>query len=197
MFRIDHPTAAATLPAIDPAGTPGYFTEGDPQNAIPATVVTKDWANQIQEELLAVIIGAGITPVKGTNTQLRDAINTNSTDTTNNFTLANNQTGQDITGLLFSGDTYRCVKIKGHIYRKTDTPTYLQAYFELTLGYKVDQGPNGTWEILESDFLGDDTEVILSIVQTGDDVQVQYDSSNLAGANYVGQLRYKIERFKV
>lgn len=197
MFRIDHPTAAATLPAIDAAGTAGFFTEGDPQNAIPATVVTKDWANQIQEEIIAVIVAAGLTPTKGVNTQLRDSISVGATDTTTTFTLANNQADAVVTGLTFSGDAYKCVTIKGHIYRKTDTPTYLQSYFELTLGYKVDLGANGTWQILGSTIVGDDTEVTFEITQTLDDVQVTYDSSNLAGANYVGQMRYKVERFKV
>ncbi|OQB05765.1 MAG: hypothetical protein BWY19_00790 [bacterium ADurb.Bin212] len=197
MFRIDHPTAVVTLPAIDAAGTPGYFTQGDPQNAIPATVVTKDWANQIQEEIIAVILAAGLTPTKGVNTQLRDSINAAAADTTTNFTLANNQSDAVVTGVTYSGDAFRCIKIKGHIYRKTDSPEYLQAYFELTLGYKVDLGANGTWEILESNFLGDDTGITLEITQTLDDVQLTYDSTNLAGANYVGIMRYKVERFKV
>lgn len=66
MFRIDHPTAAASLPALGSAGTPGFFAAD--------TVVTKDWFNQYQEEMIAVIVAAGLSPNKGTLTQLRDAI---------------------------------------------------------------------------------------------------------------------------
>ena len=64
MHRIDGPGHSNNL-----------FTEGDPTQAIPATVVTDDWANAVQEEIVQVILGAGITLNKPVNTQLRDAIN--------------------------------------------------------------------------------------------------------------------------
>jgi hypothetical protein len=64
MHRIDHPTAA-----------PGnLFTEGDPLSGTPATVVTDDWANAVQEEIVALIEGAGLTLNKASNTQLLTAI---------------------------------------------------------------------------------------------------------------------------
>ena len=64
MHRIDHATAA-----------PGnQFTEGNPATATPATKVTDDWLNDVQENVCAVIEAAGIALVKGTTTQLRDAI---------------------------------------------------------------------------------------------------------------------------
>lgn len=74
MHRIDHPTAAATPPAIEPAGDPGYFTEGNPSGATLATVVTADWANALQEEIANVIEGRGITLDKTQNNQLLEAI---------------------------------------------------------------------------------------------------------------------------
>lgn len=74
MFRIDHPTAAVSLPAPAAAGTPGFFTEGNPTSGTPATVVTADWANLIQEEILNVLLAAGITPNKASRTQLSEAI---------------------------------------------------------------------------------------------------------------------------
>lgn len=64
MHRIDHATAA-----------PGnQFTEGNPATATPATKVTDDWLNDVQENVCAVVEAAGIALVKGTTTQLRDAI---------------------------------------------------------------------------------------------------------------------------
>lgn len=64
MHRIDHATAA-----------PGnLFTEGNPATATPATTVTDDWLNDVQENVCEVIEYAGLALVKGTATQLRDAI---------------------------------------------------------------------------------------------------------------------------
>lgn len=74
MHRIDHSTAVAALPAPAALGTPGYFTQGDPVNGVPATIVTKDWANALQEEVAAVVLAAGLTLDKANNAQLLTAI---------------------------------------------------------------------------------------------------------------------------
>ena len=74
MFRTDVATASATLPTPAAAGTPGYFTNGNPGTGTPATVLDADWANMLQEELIAVVVAAGLTPSKTTRTQVRDAI---------------------------------------------------------------------------------------------------------------------------
>ena len=50
MHRIDGPGA---LPG-------GSFTEGDPTLGTPSTIVTDDWANAVQDELVNAILGAGI-----------------------------------------------------------------------------------------------------------------------------------------
>lgn len=76
MHRIDNATAAVALPTPAAPGTAGYFTEGSPSGGVPATVVDADWLNALQEEILYVITQAGITPTKGTNTQLAAAIAT-------------------------------------------------------------------------------------------------------------------------
>jgi len=49
------------------------FTEGSPVGGVPATVVTAAWLNDVQENLAAFIEAAGITLVKGDQTQLLDA----------------------------------------------------------------------------------------------------------------------------
>lgn len=64
MHRID--TATAT--------PDNRFTEGDPTIPVAATVVSADWLNAVQEELAAVITGAGLELDKADNAQLRQAI---------------------------------------------------------------------------------------------------------------------------
>lgn len=64
MHRIDHSTAAPG----------GLFTIGDPIGGTPATVVTDDWLNSVQEEIVAVIDEAGIALDKPDNSQLLAAI---------------------------------------------------------------------------------------------------------------------------
>lgn len=65
MHRIDGP--GATSPG-------NQFTEGDPVGAVPATVVTADWLNAVQEEIAGVIEGASIALSKPSNSQLHAAI---------------------------------------------------------------------------------------------------------------------------
>lgn len=64
MHRIDGPGAT-----VD-----NRFTEGDPVGAVPATEVTDDWLNDVQEELISILAAASITPVKGTQNQVLAAI---------------------------------------------------------------------------------------------------------------------------
>lgn len=74
MHRTDHPTAAPVLPTPAPAGTPGFFTEGDPLTATPPTVVGADIMNAIVEELANAITDSGQPLDKGDTTQLSQAI---------------------------------------------------------------------------------------------------------------------------
>lgn len=64
MKRIDHETATAE----------NQFTEGNPSGGVPATVVTADWLNGIQEEMAKVIEEAGIEMDGEDLTQLKQAI---------------------------------------------------------------------------------------------------------------------------
>lgn len=74
MFPIDNSTAATSLPTPAAAGTPGYFTDGSPGAGTPATVVPADWFNGVQQELINVIDGAGLTPDKTVQNQVLAAI---------------------------------------------------------------------------------------------------------------------------
>ncbi|NML43507.1 hypothetical protein HHL11_07090 [Ramlibacter sp. G-1-2-2] len=74
MFRIDDPTAQASLPTPEAAGTQGYFTEGNPGSGVSATLVRASFLNMLQEEIMSVLSAAGITPSKSTYNQLLTAI---------------------------------------------------------------------------------------------------------------------------
>src|SRR6187402_2011916 len=74
MFRIDNTTVAGTLPAPTPVGTPGYFTDGSAAGGIPATIVSAEFLNMIQEELANAVIGAGLTLSKTSFNQLSTAM---------------------------------------------------------------------------------------------------------------------------
>lgn len=65
MHRIDSSTATPD----------NRFTEGDPTIPIPATTVRAAWLNSVQEELIAILAAAGISPDKTNNAQVVDAIN--------------------------------------------------------------------------------------------------------------------------
>jgi len=64
MYRIDSRGATGD----------GRFTEGNPTTGTPATVVNAAWMNSIQDELVNVVQGAGLTLAKTDNDQLLEAI---------------------------------------------------------------------------------------------------------------------------
>lgn len=69
MRRIQHATRVVNG---NGAGRDG-FGEGNVSTQVPATVITAEWLNDVQEELLNVITSAGLTP-STSRTQLADAI---------------------------------------------------------------------------------------------------------------------------
>jgi microcystin-dependent protein len=75
MYRIDNPSAVTVMPTPPAAGTPGYFTNGNPATAQEATIVDDWWANSLQEEILTVIEQAGLIPAKNKTDQLFTALN--------------------------------------------------------------------------------------------------------------------------
>jgi hypothetical protein len=75
LFRIDNVTAVPSLPVAGPAGSPGFFTDGNPAAALEATVVDGWWLNLLQEEVLTVVEEAGLAPDKSSHRQLFEALN--------------------------------------------------------------------------------------------------------------------------
>lgn len=75
MHRIDTLSAATSLPAQKAAeGPQGFFEDGLDGTGKPSTKVSADWANAIQEEIVNVILTAGLSLNKSDNTQLGKAL---------------------------------------------------------------------------------------------------------------------------
>ena len=72
MFQIDGPGIVGAKPARTVLGTIGWFNQSP--GSSPGTVVTAEWLNMIQAEVLAVVTGAGLTPDKAVDNQLYQAI---------------------------------------------------------------------------------------------------------------------------
>lgn len=196
MHRIDSFGTSASLPSIEaPTTSPGYFTKGNPGLAVPATLVSQDWLNSVQEELANVIEAAGLTLAKGTNNQLLAALLGISLDYSEpQFTIANNQSSfANITGLVFDKTIYRSAIISYSAYRK-DAGQEVAINGKLHAIYKT---VANAWEIFGPELVGDLTNDIgmeFDITSAG---QVRYKSSNFAGGSYVGLMRFKVDRFKL
>ena len=70
MHRIDTATAEADKHGSGKDG----FSEGDPQTGDPATIVSADFLDALQEEIAYTVEQSGGTLSKGDNTQLYTAI---------------------------------------------------------------------------------------------------------------------------
>lgn len=70
----------------------GLFDAGDPGVPREPTQVDADWLNAVQEEIVGVVLDAGIALVKGTNTQLLSGLRTL-------FVRASGSATQTITGI--------------------------------------------------------------------------------------------------
>lgn len=74
MQRIDDPSNVPTLPSPLATVSPGYFRRPSILAGDQGTIVTADFLNDVQENLVQVILDAGLSLAKGTGTKLRDAI---------------------------------------------------------------------------------------------------------------------------
>lgn len=66
--------SAGSAPTAPASPSIGYPTAGNPATSTPATKPGPWWYHMITEELVAVIVAAGLTPAFNTLTQLRDAL---------------------------------------------------------------------------------------------------------------------------
>ena len=108
LSKIQHSSAVINRPTNSTSGNIGYFRDEDLGTNTAATVVTKEFLNDIIDELGAVIAWGNLTPSYGSTTQVRDAIQYN-IDLKINKTTADTYyvkiAGDTMTGLLtLSGD---------------------------------------------------------------------------------------------
>ncbi len=105
------------------------------------------------------------------------------------FTIANNQSSAaNVTGLLFDGVSTRSFIIDYSVYRQTDTALSALAQSGQLRGVYNTQ--SSTW-FMSDDFSGQNSGATFTILSSG---QLQYTSTNIAGANYVGSLKYAIRK---
>lgn len=74
MQRTKRSTAVAVLPAAPAGGVAGYFAQPNPSGGVPATVPGYEWYNNVQEELVALVLAAGLTLSDTDRTQLLQAL---------------------------------------------------------------------------------------------------------------------------
>jgi len=172
---------------IDAPGNDNFtFTEGNPQLGVPATQVSDDWLNDVQEEIALFIESQGISLVKGTQTQLTAAILLAIGAGGTNIKLdplANITADQVIAGLIFDK-----TKTKGAvIYFDIDRRTTTQDKQETGILVVSHDTKNDVWriELLQSG-LDDSGSTFNIVVGTG---QVRVSTNDLTGASYAAELR--------
>ena len=108
-----------------PANDSGRYTEGNPSRGIPATVVGAVEMNLIQEEIVNVVLDAGITLDDATEDQLLAAIRviiSRGGTSIANFAIANNTGPANITTIpALDNALVKGARILFDILRRTDT----------------------------------------------------------------------------
>jgi hypothetical protein len=110
-------------------------------------------------------------------------------DTDSVFTIANNQSSAaNVTSLLIDGVSTRSFILDYSIYRQTATALSGVAQVGQLRGVYNTQ--SSTW-FMSDDSSGQNSGVTFSILSSG---QIRYISTNIAGASYVGSMKYAIRK---
>lgn len=160
------------------------YTEGNPALGIPATVVGAEEMNNIQEEIVNVVLDAGLTLNGSDEDQLLEALQIifGRGVTQYSQAIVNNQAaGLDITGVVFDKTEIKAARLLFDIFRRDDA----QDKNESGEIYVYHNTETDTWAVQHFS-VGDDAEVEFAILSSG---QLQYTSSNFAGGNHAGTLR--------
>jgi len=171
------------------------FTEGSVVSSIPATVVSANWMNAVQRELVNVIESAGLTLAPDGDTdpadQLLEAIQIfiSSGGVAEPYTqsIVNNQASPaDVTQFpQFDTSVVLGLEFLYRVLRRTDSGYLL----EMGRAYLIWDSEGSTWKVSRTS-QNDDAEVefVVALV-SGTNYKLRYTSSNLAGASYSGDLR--------
>jgi hypothetical protein len=185
MHRIDSDGATVT----------NQFTEGSAVLSIPATVVSAAIANAWQEEICTLIEGAGITLLTSTtdtwnqlDAAVKKLIKTGGLITSLAATIANNQASlADVANFPNLDRTIvKAVSAFYRLLRRTDSGYLIETGF-LFLTWNPE---TSAWEVTKSTVHGDaETDFAMTLV-AGNVWELQYQSSNLAGASYAGTMNF-------
>jgi len=165
-----------------PGHASNLYTEGNATLGVPATVVSAEAANFWQEELCNLVEGAGLT-LASDDDQVLEAVQiiAGLGGAQVSFAIANNQAvAANVTGLLLVEADTKAARIEYSIDRHTASSN-LQQVGVLSIIHDV---TDDVWRIEDTSSF-DDCGVVFSITSGG---QVQYTSTNLAGASYGGEM---------
>jgi len=160
------------------------YTEGNPAQGIPATVVGAEEMNNLQEELANIVEAAGITLNGSIETQALQAIRLliqRGGEQVADFTIADAQSSQDVTGLSFDGTDFSAFRVLYSLNRRNDS----QSADQVGEMFGVYRPESNDW-LLETSWKGEDAGVIFSITAAG---QVQYTSDTYGGTGYAATLK--------
>lgn len=98
------------MPTPNTPGTPGWFAHGN-GTSVPYTVLTSDWANAVQAELVNTIEAAGLTLDKTDQTQLLTSLQTlGRIKLSNDLNMYVSPSGNDSNDGLTSGTPYQTLQ---------------------------------------------------------------------------------------
>ena len=159
------------------------YTEGNPTLGIPATVVGAEEMNNIQEEIVNVVLDAGITLNGADETQLLQALKIILKRGGDQLSqsLDDNQTNTDVTGAIFDKLKIKGARLLVDMFRRNDTQS-ANEIAELFISHNTE---SDAWELEMISHLGD-TNTTFNITATG---QIQYSTSNFGGTGYTGTLK--------
>jgi hypothetical protein len=159
------------------------YSEGNPSLGIPATVVGAEELNNIQEEIVNVVLDAGITLNGADETQLLQALNIilERGGTQIDQAIDDNAGATNITGAVWAKADIKGARCLFEVDRRNDS----QDATEIGELFAWHNAESDTWHV-ELDSKGDDAGVVFSITSAG---QLQYASSAYAGTGYAGNLR--------
>lgn len=179
MFRIDSEGAT-----VD-----NKFTEGDPSLGVPATVVSADWLNSVQEEIAQFVEYTGITLDKLNDNQLQAALIEfflkGGRDIPLTQALANNTADADVAGFTYDKTVVKTKIALFNIERQTDT----QQVQESGILFVTYNSKDDVWTPSYLSVHGDGDVIFTSVVDAGDVSKLQYTTGDLTGASYVGELK--------
>lgn len=190
----------------------GNFTEGDPSQGVPSTVVSAKWLNAVNKELVNVIEGAGLTIVaegvaetdqEFTTDQLLQAIQLLAGTSSKSSDILNNQTvkvpfldSEGADAIVLDKSKVKSAIIDYEIYRK-DAVEEIKAVGQVVIAYKPIAD---TFEIIGGIENQNESEPEHGVefffdLESGDNYRLTYKSSDLSGGSYLGKLSYSIRKF--